>query len=875
MRQMNRRVVILTLLATVGAYALGHAQTQPVAPTTTYKMSNGMDVILKENHSSPMIASIVFVRSGSKYETDYNNGVTHFLEHLLFNGTATRTQEQISDRIKNLGGYINAFTRKELTAYLSLVPAEYIGEALDIQQDMLFNSIFPEDRFPKERKIVIEEIRKDNDTPDNIAELFHDRWAYQGSPYARPVIGYENLIATIPRQEVMDYYHTYYQPNNMIMLVIGDFSATAMQRTLESTFGLHPALPIPPRPAISISPVAGRTIKRTEAGIAETHIDIHFRLPVFTDPSYFPLTLLTEILNERALSPLQKALTEGENPLATSATASLESQEEFSALRLSITSGDASKADTIITVIDRVMHDLPSLNVPPEDLQAIVTRLKVEDLFLREKLHYYALMKAPMMVVTGYQFMDELPDRLGRVKLGELRQTAARYLGGENYVATIVTPKQAAAFDSASGVAKPKLASYAKRTLANGMTAIVKSNPDSRVFAINILGKGRAACEPEELTGISDFVNRMLQSGTETRTADQISRTLTSIGADLATNDNPYIPYDDHYTTPQYTFIKFATIDEFAQTGAGLLADMLDHSVFPPDEVAKTQKQVMGLLGMSAGSTNQACRELFYDSLFGSAPYAHPVMGTVESIMRFTPDVLKKHLHTLYAPANMILTCVSNLDVESAFKLLEDSFGKIATGTPSSVTVAKPMSPRGLIVTHKPMEKAQVYIYLGGVLPGAADADASAIMVANQILSSRLGGELREKQGLAYSVGSFVRFDRDFGWYACTMGTGKKNYAQAKEGILKEIKRLQDEPPAPEEVEIAQNSIWGSALMAQLSRVNQAYYMCVDEFTGVGYDHGQHLAEAVRAIKPADVQRVARKYLNTGSCVLATVGNLE
>jgi len=105
---------------------------------------------------------------------------------------------------------------------MTLVPTEFISEALDIQQDMLFNSIFPEERFPKERKIVIEEIRKDSAIL-YIAEQFYDRWAYHGSPYARPVLGYENLIATIPRQEIIDYYHAYYQPNNMIVLVIGDF----------------------------------------------------------------------------------------------------------------------------------------------------------------------------------------------------------------------------------------------------------------------------------------------------------------------------------------------------------------------------------------------------------------------------------------------------------------------------------------------------------------------------------------------------------------------------------------------------------------------------------------------------------------------------
>ena len=310
----------------------------------------------------------------AKYETDFNNGATHFLEHLLFNGTASRTQEQISDRIKNLGGYINAFTRKEVTGYLSLVPREHIGEALDIQQDMLFNSIFPEDRFPKERKIVIEEIRKDTDSPDYVAELFHDRWAYQGSPYERPVLGYENLIATIPREEIIEYYHTYYQPNNMILLVIGDFETDAMKSEIEKTFGQHPARPLPSRPAVIVPAIASAMVQETTADIGETRVDVHLRLPAFRDPAYVPLSLWSELLNDEAFSPLIHNLTKGDNAPATRVSVSLETQEEFSAYRISAATDDASKANLILDEILRTVRGLASTPVKDEDILTTATR---------------------------------------------------------------------------------------------------------------------------------------------------------------------------------------------------------------------------------------------------------------------------------------------------------------------------------------------------------------------------------------------------------------------------------------------------------------------------------------------------------------------
>ncbi len=868
-----RRLTYITVVIMLMAF-LSATRTRlsaQVAPTTVYKASNGMDVIMKENHASPMVSSIVFVRSGSKYETAYNNGATHFLEHLLFNGTATRTQEQISDRVKNLGGYINAFTRKEVTGYLSLVPREHIGEALDIQQDMLFNSIFPEDRFPKERKIVIEEIRKDADSPDYIAELFHDRWVYQGSPYERPVLGYENLIATIPRDEIIDYYHTYYQPNNMILLVIGDFETAAMKNEIEKTFGQHAARPLPERPTIEVPEITSEVVQRTTANIGETRVDVHLRLPSYRDPSYVPLALWAELLNDEGLSPLVRDLTKGENAPATSVSVTLETQEEFSAFRISAATDDATKADLIVGNILNTVRRLAATPVTDTDIRLMATRLRVEDIFLREKLHYYAIMKAPMLTVTGFEFVDQLPLRIAQCTPAQLQKAAGQNLKAASYVATIVSPE-----DTAAAAASPaSRTQYLKRTLANSMNVIIKSNPDSRVFAINVLGKNRSALEPDGQEGISDFVNRMLVAGTASRSPEQISRDLAAIGAELTTNDNPYIPYDDHYTTPQYTFVKFATIDEYASDGAAILADLIANASFPETEFENERRSVMGILGMASGSTHQVCRELFNQALFGNGPYAKPIAGSMTSVPQFSTESLRAHRDKLYTPTNIILTCVTGMPAESAIAIIEKSFGTMNGPSAPTVTIPLPSAPSTVQAEHKAMQKEQVYIYLGNVIAGAASPDIEALMVANSILSSRLGNELREKQGLAYSVGSSVQFDRDFGWFTCKMGTGKANYQKARDGILDQIRRMHQEPVSTVEIETAQNTLWGSSLTARLSRTNQAFYMGVDEFLGLGHDFSDRMVAGIRAVSTEDVQRVSKQYFRADSYILATVGEIE
>jgi predicted Zn-dependent peptidase len=251
-------------------------------------------------------------------------------------------------------------------------------------------------------------------------------------------------------------------------------------------------------------------------------------------------------------------------------------------------------------------------------------------------------------------------------------------------------------------------------------------------------------------------------------------------------------------------------------------------------------------------------------------------MGTHEGVTQFTRDDLLKHRATLYAPANMLLSCATNLDIDDAFALLEDSFGRIPVGVPpTQIAVTTPIKPTGTQTAHEPMDKEQITILLGSLLPGASEPDVPAIMVANRILSARLALELRERQGLAYSVGSSVRFDRNFGWQMCSMGTGKENYTQARDGILAEVHRISSEPVSAEELETAKNTLWGSSLMRRLSRVNQAYYMVVNEFLGLGYDYDDHMAEQMRAVTIEDVQRVAQMYFDTGDYILATVGDLE
>ncbi len=325
-----------------------------LADDEVYRLDNQMEVILKENHSSPMIASIIFVKSGSKYESEYENGITHFLEHLLFDGTINLSREELDRSIRDLGGYINAFTRKELTAYLVLMPRQYIDYGLTVQADMLFNSVIPENELAKERKVVLEEINRDSDSPTAAQEAFFTEKAYAGTRYNRPVLGYKAFIENIPREAIIDYWKKYYTPGNMTVLIIGDFDTENMKSSVQTIFGAIPdssAQTIAPDPALPIAnegAIDGQHVYDTVANVTSTHVNLSFEAPRFSEDDYLAVDLLSQYLGMDDVSPLMNALHGGADPLASEAYVSLVTTSEFSRLEISATTDNPDNADRIV-----------------------------------------------------------------------------------------------------------------------------------------------------------------------------------------------------------------------------------------------------------------------------------------------------------------------------------------------------------------------------------------------------------------------------------------------------------------------------------------------------------------------------------------------
>lgn len=885
------------------------------AQDQTFHLKNGMKVILRENHASPMVASVIFVRSGSKYESQFENGITHLLEHLLFDGTVHKSRLEIDKGISDLGGYINAFTRKDLTAYLVLMPRQYIDYGLTTQADMLFNSVFPEEELAKERQVVIEEIRQSADRPGHAAEEFFTARAYAGTDYARPVIGYESFIEHIPREAIISYWKQNYRPGNMTALVIGDFESRSMKDMVTGIFGAVtdslPQTSLKPE-AIFDSPPSRPQERRydTVANVHQTYIDFSFAAPPIQDSMWLAMDLLARYLDMESVSPLASALIEGQAPPASEVSISLVPYSGFSRLEISILTDQADRRNEIIDTTLAIIRRTPVMSVDTGLVSGIRTSILANDIYYSEKLHYYGFIIAPYMATAGWDFVADYAERMQTVTWPQARLVARKWLAQPSYVVTAVRPADSTtappyqpetpdeaevkahfdtisftevSVDPGSPLEYPETdsvrfewserAGFRREVLPNGLTVIIKSDSTSRVFAMNVLGKHRTLMEPEQKTGITDFVDHMLERGTKSRDAARLAADLARIGAQVTLYDNPWIPFDDRYTTRMFSFLKFETIEQYASQGLELFAEMIVNPAFDSSEIENVRMRLLGAIGRQSQNPRQAARSLFYATLFENSAFGRPIEGTRQTLSSITRDDLVEHHRRFYSPQNMIVTIVTTRTPDEVIEWVRSTLGQMPPVR--GLETPEYAGPEPLLegrVVHKELPSEQVAIYMGGRLPGADRPEAVPVQVATELLSNRLFRSLREKQGLAYSVGTGARFDREFGWYYNVISTGSDNYDHALNGLILETEKLKLDGPTYDELMGARNQIWGSLASARLSRINQAYYLGVNEYYGRKVGYTTEFLKLLQDVTVDDIRRVMARWFVTDAAVVASAG---
>jgi zinc protease len=390
--------------------------------------------------------------------------------------------------------------------------------------------------------------------------------------------------------------------------------------------------------------------------------------------------------------------------------------------------------------------------------------------------------------------------------------------------------------------------------LANGMTVLVRENPVAPVVALSLMVKMGTRWETPDTAGISNFLQLMVVRGTTSLNGTQIVEAADRMGGSIeATGD------------ADFSEIAATALDRHWEEILALVADVALRPSLPD----ATLRAVRDFLVRQIRNRGEKPYDVAVDTLlaatFGAHPYAWDPIGLKASLERMDRAALLAHYRRHYVPGGMVLAVSGKVKAPEVVAHAERLFGALPAGpvpAPAGAQAPAPAPSReGLTVAG-----AQSQIFMGALAPAMTDPDFPAMKVLSTVLGGGLAGrffsELRDKQGLAYSTATQEPMRVDRGYFLALLGTAPENTAKAEAALLAELQRIQRERVPDEEFRVAKAYLLGSLAMDRRTNARQAWYLASLEGAGVGHEFLERYVTQVRRVTPADVQRVAQRYLS-------------
>jgi zinc protease len=404
-------------------------------------LPNGLKVLLLENHKSPSVTFQVWYRVGSRNEADGKSGLSHFLEHMMFKGTSKVRPEEYSRIIASNGGRSNAFTSTDHTVYFATMSREKIGIAIDLEADRMADAILNGTYFDAEKQVVMEERRlRTEDNPVSTLDEVTSAVAYILHPYRRPVVGWMEDLHNLTREDLQQYYRTYYKPNNAFLVVVGDFSTEEVLAKIRSAFGKIPQGPKPPQVNIQEPLQKGerRVVLKKDAELPFVLIGYH--APNLNHPDSFALDLLTVILASGRSSRLYQDLVYHQR-IARSVDADY-GRLSIDPTIFSITAQVMPQKDPVEVerAIDALLDRVRSEPVSDRELEKAKNQVEAAFVFGQDAIFGQAMRTGQYESSAGWRLMDSYLPGIRKVTAGDILKVAQKYLDPDRRTVGILIP---------------------------------------------------------------------------------------------------------------------------------------------------------------------------------------------------------------------------------------------------------------------------------------------------------------------------------------------------------------------------------------------------------------------------------------------------
>jgi zinc protease len=859
-----------------------------------YTLPNGLKVILVESHASPVVTFQAWVGVGSADEPSEVAGIAHVFEHMLFKGTARRGVGQIAREVESAGGEINAWTAFDETVFHLVLASRFFDTGLDIIADGLQRSSLDEAELRRELKVVLEEIKQGEDNPSRVATQTLFGTAFARHPYKRPVIGSVKTVQALTRDAVVDFYQRWYVANNVTLVVVGDFDPAKARARIEAAFGGFRQRPLqrPERKEPEQRALRGAVVARD---VRETQLAMSFHIPGLRHEDTGALDVLGIVLGQGESSRLNLEVRRNRQ-LVTDVYAYAWTPRDPGVLAVGASMPPAqldAASRAILEQVYRLAHD----EVSQEEIDKARTIIESETVYQKETVQGLARKVGFFETVAGdLAYEDEYNRQVQAATPAKVREVAQRYLRPENLTLVAVVPEAppgkkgragaadveeelrerllAVGRDTAAAVARRHPASAARaadadefelEVLPSGAHLIIKRDPSVAVVAFRAVWLGGLRYEDVRSNGISNLLAGLLTRGTKSKSGEEISREVEGMAGAIG-----------GFSGRNSFGIRAEMLSRHWERGLEILADCVQNPAFSEEEVEKERRRVLAVIQAQEDNLSGVAFRLFNQAFFKRHPYRLDALGTTASVSGLTRRRLVEFYRRHVAPETMTLAVVGDVDpqrVKAKVRALFGGGGRPAQPAPE-VATEPPRPAGGPEQVFKFLNRQQAHIVVG--FPGTTvkHPDRFALEVLATVLSGqggRLFSELRDKRALAYHVSSFSLEGLDPGTFAVYMATGPENIDAALAGIRAEIRKIAEQPVPEVELDRARRYLVGTHEISMQRRSAVASTVAFHECYGLGWAEFRRYAPGVLAVKSADVQRVAREYLDWSKAVIAVV----
>ena len=841
-------------------------------------LDNGLKVVLVEDHSAPVVALNVWVRVGSADEHADEAGMAHVFEHMLFKGTERRGVGEIARTVEAAGGMINAFTSFDMTVYHITMASRDAATGIDVLADSVRFSTFDPNELASEMEVVVEEIRRGDDSPGRALSQGLFSLAYQDHPYNLPVIGTRESVRSFSREQMLEFHQRWYVPNNMSFVVVGDIDPDETLAQIKKAFeGAQPRRDLS-HPRRAESTQSEPRVELLRKSFDQTLVGLAYPAPEFANEDTAYVDLLSWVLGGGESSRLYRQVKDKQqlvHGVSASAYTPLDPGLFFIDLVLEPANIEAALA-SVRSEIERLVESGPNA----QELERARVNLLSHEVHEKETMQGQARKYGYFETLAdGIEVEAEYNERIRKATIQDLRRVAEKYLRSERASLVVLIPEakrpdlnEATLLGllenteaSDSNDAKKELeGGILHYTLDNGLRVVVKPNQAIGLVSMRLAFLGGLLAETADTQGITAFASEMIEKGTEQRSAAQFAAEVESMAGSVA-----------GFSGRNTLGMTAEFLSNHLDAGLDLFADVLLHPSFEPKEIDKLREETLAALRRREDNLQAKAFELFSEGLYPNHPYRFPTLGNETTVQSFDRDSLRQLWSRYAQPSNGVLAIVGDVDADA---VVEGMASRLA-GWTNSEKVSLPERTR-LEPARKAREvslekgRNQVHLIVGYTGLTMDDPEAPALEVLTQVLAGqggRLFLELRDKQSLAYVVTAFSNEGVDPGSFGVYIASDPSKLDQARAGLDAELRRILDEPVTPLEIERAKAYLIGSQAVSLQRFGSQASMLSLEELYGLGATHHLEYESRIEAVTADDLSRVAKRIIKLDAPLTAIV----